>query len=74
MSKKLIIKEIKRKEVPMSFRSKIAIFLVATLVTIIGFNAIASPSVEIMKIGKKAGYEIIANVLAREAAARPIPM
>jgi hypothetical protein len=74
MSKKLIIKELNRKEFPMSFKSKIAIFLVAVLLTIIGFNAIASPSVEMMKVGKKAGYEIIANVLAKEAAPHQVLM
>jgi len=53
------------KEVKMSLKSKIAIFLLATLVTLTGFNLIASSSaLDIMKVGKKAGYQIIANVLA----------
>jgi len=50
----------------MSFKAKVAIFLLATLITLTGFNLIASSSaLDIMKVGKKAGYEIIANVLAK---------
>jgi len=50
----------------MSFKTKVAILLVATLITLVGFNLIASsPALEIMKVGKQAGYEIIANVLAQ---------
>ena len=49
----------------MSFKTKIAIFLLATLVTLTGFNLIASSSaLDILKVGKRAGYDIIANVLA----------
>jgi hypothetical protein len=49
----------------MSFKVKVAIFLLATLVTLTGFNLIASSSaLDILKVGKRAGYEIIANVLA----------
>jgi len=51
----------------MSFKAKIAIFLLATLVTLAGFNLIASsPALDMLKIGKRAGYDIIANVLANE--------
>jgi hypothetical protein len=50
----------------MSFKSRVAIFLLATLITLTGFNLIASSSaLDILKVGKKAGYEIIANVVAR---------
>lgn len=50
----------------MSFKSKVAIFLLATLVTLMGFNLIASSSaLDILKVGKKAGYQIIANVVAK---------
>jgi hypothetical protein len=50
----------------MRFKTKVAIFLLATLITLAGFNLIASSSaLDIMKVGKKAGYEIIANVLAK---------
>jgi hypothetical protein len=49
----------------MSFKAKIAIFLLATLITLAGFNLIVSSSaLDMLKIGKRAGYEIIANVLA----------
>ncbi|MGD9346869.1 MAG: hypothetical protein PVH84_13455 [Candidatus Aminicenantes bacterium] len=51
----------------MKLRNKLAIFLVAVLITFVGFSLIASPSVDILKVGKKAGYEIISNVLAKEA-------
>lgn len=51
----------------MKLRDKLAIFLVAVLITFVGFSLIASSSVEILKVGKKAGYEIISNVLAKEA-------
>jgi hypothetical protein len=50
----------------MSFKAKIAIFLLATMITLTGFNLIASsPALDIIKMGKKAGYEITANVLAK---------
>jgi hypothetical protein len=49
----------------MKLREKFAIFAVAVLVTLVGFNLIAAPSVDILKIGKQAGYEIIANYLAK---------
>ena len=50
----------------MSFKAKVAIFLLAMLITLTGFNLIASSSVlDILKVGKKAGYEIISNVLAK---------
>jgi hypothetical protein len=53
------------KEVKMSFKVKVAIFLLATLLTLAGFNLIASSSaLDILKMGKRAGYDIIANVLA----------
>ena len=55
------------KENKMKLRNKLAIFLVAVLITFVGFSLIASPSVDILKVGKKAGYEIISNVLAKEA-------
>jgi len=50
----------------MNFKAKIAIFLLATLITLTGFNLIvSSPALDMLKIGKRAGYDIIANVLAR---------
>jgi len=56
----------------MNFKAKIAILLVAVLITLAGFNFIASsPALDIMKVGKKAGYQIIANVLAEAEAQGP---
>ncbi len=57
----------REKENKMKLRDKLAIFLVAVLITFVGFSLIASPSVDILKVGKKAGYEIISNMLAKEA-------
>lgn len=53
----------------MNFKTKIAIFAAALLLTLFGFSLIASPTLEMMKIGKQAGYEKIANFLSRTAAA-----
>ena len=48
----------------MKLRTKLAILMIATLLTFIGFNMIASSSyVDILEMGKKAGYEIIINTL-----------
>jgi len=49
----------------MNFKAKVAILLLAVVITLAGFSLISAPAVDIMKVGKKAGYEIIANVLAR---------
>lgn len=51
----------------MRLRTKVSIFLTAVILTFVGFNLIAfSPAVDLLRIGKKAGNEIIANVLAKE--------
>jgi hypothetical protein len=51
----------------MKLRTKFAIFLMAVLLTFVGFNLIAfSPAVDLLKMGKEAGNEIIANVLVKE--------
>ena len=56
----------RKQEVKMKIKQKIAIFLLAVLITFVGFNLLASPSaVELIKVGSQAGYEIIANVLAK---------
>jgi hypothetical protein len=55
----------RKQEVKMRFKQKFAIFVLAVLLTFVGFNLLTSPSaVELVKVGKQAGYEIIANVLA----------
>ena len=48
---------------------KIAILLVSVLLTLIGFDLMAAPVVDILRIGRQAGYEIIANYLARTGTA-----
>jgi hypothetical protein len=49
------------------FKTKIAILLVAVLITFAGFNLItSSDAVDLVRVGKEAGYEIISNVLAEE--------
>jgi hypothetical protein len=55
------------KENKMKLRNKFAILLVAALITFMGFSLIASSSLDMLKVGKKAGYEIISNMLANEA-------
>ncbi len=51
----------------MRFKTKVAIFMLAVLLTFIGFNLmISSAAVDLVKVGNKAGYEIISNVLASE--------
>jgi len=58
----------------MNFRQKVVIFLAAVLLTVVGFNLIASPAVDIMKVGKEAGYQIISNYLASAGASAQRPM
>ncbi len=49
----------------MKFREKTAILIVAILITFVGFSLMAAPSECMLKIGKEAGNEIIANYLAK---------
>ena len=50
----------------MKLRTKVEILLVAVLLTFFAFNLmVPSAAVDLIKIGKKAGYEIISNVLAK---------
>ena len=49
----------------MKFRTRVAIFLVAALVTVVGFSLMAAPAIDMMKVGKDAGYEMISNYLAQ---------
>jgi len=53
----------------MNFKQKVAIFLAAVLLTLVGFNLIAAPTVDILKIGKQTGTQIISNCLANADAA-----
>jgi len=52
------------KEKEMRLITKIEIFLMAVILTFLLFNMMISPSMmELIKIGKQAGYEIISNVV-----------
>lgn len=50
----------------MKFKEKVAIFVVALLLSFILFSAIGSPSLPLLKLGKEAGNEIISNYLANK--------
>jgi len=52
----------------MKLRSKIGIFLLSCVITFIGFSLlIPAGAVDLMKIGKTNGYEIVSNVLVVKA-------
>jgi len=50
----------------MKFKKKVAIFVVALMLSFLLFNAIGSSSLPLLKLGKEAGNEIISNYLANE--------
>lgn len=54
----------------MNIKAKVAIFLLALFISLFEFNAIASccccGTIDLLQVGKRAGYEIIANVIAVE--------
>jgi hypothetical protein len=52
----------------MKLRARVTILFVAVLLTFVGFSLIASPAVDVIKVGNKAGYEIISNYLAKSDA------
>jgi len=58
----------------MNAKTKVAIFLVAVMVTLVGFNMIASPSaVDIFKIGRTSRYTMEVTVTAeRGSNAQPV--
>ncbi len=49
----------------MKFKTKTVIFLAAVLISFVGFTLIASPFVDVLIVGKEAGYEQISNFLAK---------
>ncbi len=49
----------------MKFKLKAVIFLAAILISFVGFSLIASPFVDVLVVGKEAGYEQISNFLAK---------
>jgi hypothetical protein len=54
-----------KQEVKMRLREKIGIFVLAVFLSFAAFSMIAAPAIDIVKVGKYAGYEIISNVLAK---------
>jgi hypothetical protein len=52
-------------EVKMRFREKIGILALAVFLSLAAFSMIAAPAIDIVKVGKFAGYEIISNALAK---------
>ena len=54
----------------MRFRTKVVILLVAVLISLVGFNLMAtSPALDLLKGGKAAGDEVIADNLANSETA-----
>lgn len=54
-----------KQEVQMRLREKIGILALALFLSFAAFSMIAAPAIDIVKVGKYAGYEIISNVLAK---------
>jgi hypothetical protein len=61
-----INENLKRRQT-MKFKTKFVIFLAAVLISFVGFSLIASPLVDVLVVGKEAGYEQISNFLAKAA-------
>ncbi len=59
------MKEKSNKENKMRFREKALILLVAVVISLAVFSLISAPAVDMVKVGKQAGYEIITNWLAK---------
>ncbi len=49
----------------MKLKTKFVILLAAALISFVGFSLIASPIVDVLVVGKEAGYEQISNFLAK---------
>ena len=58
------MKEKINKENKMRFREKALVLLVAVVISLAAFSLISAPAVDMVKVGKQAGYEIITNWLA----------
>jgi hypothetical protein len=56
----------KKKEKRMKRGTKFIILLSAFLIVFVGFNMIASPYFDTLKIGREAGLHIISNYLAEK--------
>jgi len=58
----------------MKTRTKIAIFAAAVLMTLAGFNMIASKSaMELFRAGETAGYELIVTAQIQSPVESPLP-
>jgi hypothetical protein len=57
----------------MRLKEKIVILVASALLSLAAFSLIAGPSVDMMKLGKKAGYEMIASYLAKADVAHVTP-
>ncbi len=56
----------------MKFRTKVGIFLIACLITFIGFSLlIPSGAIDMMKAGKSNGYKIVSNMLVVDVVKKP---
>jgi hypothetical protein len=61
------------KEEKMKFKSKVAIFVLAAVLTFAVFNLLVpSAAVDLAKVGKEAGLKIISNVIAKVETAAPL--
>ncbi len=56
----------------MKVKEKVVIFLAAALITFVGFGLIAFPYVDILVVGKEAGYQQISNFLAKADVSKDI--
>jgi hypothetical protein len=59
------MKEKINKENKMRIGEKALILLVAVVISLVAFSLISAPAVDMVKVGKQAGYEIITNWLAK---------
>jgi F0F1-type ATP synthase membrane subunit a len=59
------MKEKINKEKKMRFMEKALILLVAVVISLVAFSLISAPAVDMVKVGKQAGYEIITNWIAK---------
>jgi len=57
----------------MRFKEKIVILVASALLSLAAFSLIAGPSLDMLKLGKKAGNEMIASYLAKAEADHVTP-
>jgi len=55
----------------MKLKEKIGIFFAAALLTLVGFNFIAAPSVDVLKAGYQASHGIVTNYVVEVQAVAP---